>query len=69
MKTIIITAVTLVILLSSCEKCMKCEYTDRDDVVYTEDLCGSKDETEALYQAYKDSSIAHRSTFSCIEDF
>ena len=69
MKTIIITAVTLVILLSSCEKCMKCEYTDRDDVVYTEDLCGNKDETDALYQAYKDSSIAHRSTFYCTEDF
>lgn len=69
MKTIILVTAVLVTILSSCQKCMKCEYTDRDDKLHTEDLCGNKDETDALYQAYKDSSIVHRSRFYCTEDF
>ena len=69
MKAILFVAIMSVCILSSCQRCMKCEYTDRDDVLHSDDVCGSKDETDALYQAYKDSSIANRSKFYCTEDF
>ena len=69
MKTTILAIASIVIFLSSCQRCMKCEYTDRYDKLHTEDLCGNKDDTDALYQAYKDSSIAHSSRFYCTEDF
>jgi hypothetical protein len=69
MKTVILAIASIVMFLSSCQRCIKCEYTDRYDKIHTEDLCGNKDDIEALSQAYKDSSNAHSSRSFCSEDF
>lgn len=55
----------IALLSVSCERCMQCEYYSRNDELIIEEKCGSADEMDAFESSIEDSSIVHRSKFSC----
>lgn len=57
-------------ITTSCETCVTCSYTTLDGIeVVSEELCGNKDETNALVKEYEDSALVHRSAYHCNEDY
>ncbi len=57
-------------ITTSCETCMTCKFQTRaGDEVVSEEICGNRDETNALVKEYEDSAIVHRSVYECQEDY
>ena len=71
MKKLVFTLLVFVGCIStSCETCVTCSYKTLDGVdVVSEELCGNKDETNALVKEYEDSALVHRSVYHCNEDY